>query len=95
MAFHFSQVALLAVDRAFTLRERIDLRERAERLLQQGERMQPRGNCVPWWENPDLGEEANGTSLETGNGTVSIDLPEPLASVADTAASKQRRRRRS
>lgn len=92
MAFHFSQVALRAIDRAFTLRERIDLRERAERLLQQGERMQPRGNRVPWWVNPDSGEEANGTSLETGNGTVSIDLPEPLASVADTATSKQRRR---
>ncbi|KAL9132388.1 MAG: hypothetical protein Q9175_006438 [Cornicularia normoerica] len=91
MAFHFSQVAHAAIERAFTLRERIDLRRRAERLLRQGERMQPRGNRVPWWENPYLGAEVNGTNLETGNGTISIDLPEPLASGTDTATSKRRR----
>ena len=92
MAYHFSQVALAAIDRAFTLRERIDLRRRAERLLQQGERMQPRGNRVPWWEKPGVGKEVNETSLDTGNGTVSIELPEPLVTNADTATSKRRRK---
>lgn len=92
MAYHFSQVALAAIERAFTLRERIDLRRRAERLLRQGERMQPRGNRVPWWENPEVDKEVNGTSLETGNGTVSIELPEPLVTGADTATSKRRRK---
>lgn len=92
IAFHFSQVALAAIVRAFTLRLRIDLRQRANRLLRQGERMQPRGNRVPWWEDPSLGAEVNGTSLETGNGTIFIDLPEPLASGADTAISKRRQR---
>ncbi|CAF9930722.1 MAG: hypothetical protein ALECFALPRED_004714 [Alectoria fallacina] len=91
MAFHFSSVALAAIERAFTLRERVDLRRRAERLLRQGERMQ-RGDRVPWWENSYLGKEVNGTSMETGNGTMSIDIPEPLATGADTATSKRRRR---
>ena len=92
MAYHFSQVALTAIDRAFTLRQRIDLRRRAERLLLQSERMEPRGKRVPWWENPYGTEEVHGSSLETGNGTVSIDLPEPLASGANTLTSKRRRR---
>lgn len=92
MAYHFSQIALVAIERAFTLRLRIDLRRRAERLLRQGGKMEPRGSRVPWWENPSLGEVVNVTSLETGNGTVSIDLPEPLATGADTAISKRRRR---
>ena len=93
MAFHFSSVALAAIERAFTLRERVDLRRRGERLLRQGERMQ-RGYRVPWWENPYKGEEVNGTIMETGNGTVSIDISEPLATGAgaDTATSKRRRR---
>ena len=86
MAFHFSQVALTAIDRAFTIRERVNLRQRAERLLRQGENMKPRGSHVPWWERPpSLGEEVNGTRL-------AIDVPEPLASGADTATSRRRRR---
>lgn len=92
VAFHFSQVELLAIDRAFTLRERVDLRRRGERLLRQGEKMNPRGSRVPWWENPYQGNEVNGTSLDTGSGTVSIELPEPLASGVNTATSKRRRR---
>ena len=89
MAYHFAQVALAAIERAFTLRERIDLRRRAERLLRQFENMRPRGRHVPWWLNPYRGEEVSGT---TSNGTLSIDLPKPLASGADTATSKRRRR---
>ncbi|CAF9918428.1 hypothetical protein IMSHALPRED_004304 [Imshaugia aleurites] len=92
MAYHFSRVALAAIERAFTLRERVDLRSRAERLLRQGESMKPRGKRVPWWENPYLGQEVQGTSLETGNGTVSVNLPEPLASSANTLTSKRRRK---
>ncbi len=92
MAYHLSQVALAAIERAFTLRERVDLRRRAERLLRQGQRMEPRGQRVPWWENPYRGKEVSGTSLETDNGTVSINLPEPLATGADSATSKRRRR---
>ena len=92
MAYHFAQVALEAIERAFTLRERIDLRRRAERLLRQFEKMKPRGRCVPWWANPYDEEVASGTCLEMGNGTASINPPEPLASGADTATSKRRRR---
>lgn len=89
MAYHFAQVALAAIERAFTLRERIDLRRRAERLLRQFENMRPRGRHVTWWANPYRGEEVNGTSL---NSTVSIDIPKPLAGGADTATSRRRRR---
>ena len=92
MAYHLSQVALAAIERAFTLRERIDLRRRAERLLRQGQSMEPRGQRVPWWENPYPRKEVSGTSLETDNGTVSIDLPEPLTTGANSATSKRRRR---
>ena len=92
VAFFFSQVALTAIDRAYTLREKIDLRKRATRLLKQGERMEPRGSRVPWWENPDIGEEVKGTSLDTSDGTVSIELPKPLVTGANTATSKRRRR---
>lgn len=89
MAYHFAQVALVAIDRAFTLRLRIDLRRRAERLLRQFENMKPRGRHVPWWLNPYRGEELDRTSH---NGTVSIELPKPLASGANTATSRRRKR---
>lgn len=92
MAFHFSSVVLAAIERAFTLREKVNLRQRAERLLRQGERMRPRGSRISWWERPSLGGKINGTSLEIGNGTAPIDLPGPLASGIDTATSKRRRR---
>ena len=92
MAYHFAQVALAAIERRFPLRERIDLRRRAERFLRQFEKMKPRGRCVPWWANPYEVEEVSGTCLKTSNGTVSTDTPEPLASGADTATSKRRRR---
>lgn len=97
VAFHFSQVALLAIERAYTLAHRIELRKRSSRFLRQGERMEPRGSRVPWWENPYLsGEEAHGTSVvDTGNGgTVSLELPKPVASEANTATSRRRRRAR-
>ena len=92
IALHFSRVALQAIDRAYQRWLRTDLRERAERLLAQSRRMTPRGNRVPWWENPNLGAEGNETSQDTGSGTVSIELPKPLASGADTATSRRRRR---
>lgn len=92
VAFHFSQVVIKAIGRTFLLRDRVALRKRAERLLRQGEKMKPRGNRVPWWENPGVGAEVNATSLDTGNGTVTITLPDSMASGADTASSKRRRR---
>ena len=92
VAFHFSQVVFKAIDRTLLLRDRIELRKRAERLFRQGEKMRPRGNRVPWWENPDLGAEVNATSVDTGNGTVTIILPDSVASGADTASANRRRR---
>ncbi|KAM0805562.1 hypothetical protein BDR22DRAFT_884552 [Usnea florida] len=86
VAYHFAEVLYKAIDRTFLLRDRIELRKRAERLLRQGEKMRPRGNRVPWWENPDLGAEVNATSLDTGSGTVNITLPDSQASGADTAS---------
>ena len=55
-------------------------------------RMEPRGSRVPWWENPGRGEEANETSVDTGDGTVTIELTGPMASEAGTAISRRRRR---
>ena len=88
MAFQFSQVALVAIDRSIILADRIKLRRRAERLLQQGERMVPRGSRVAWWEDPNLSEQAHGTS----SGTASIGLAKPVASGTNTATSRRRRR---
>ena len=55
-------------------------------------RMEPRGNRVPWWENPGPRVEVNETSVDTGDGTVSIELTKPVASEAGTATSRRRRR---
>ena len=55
-------------------------------------RMEPRGNRVPWWENPGVREEANETSVDTGDGTVSIELTKPVAGEAGAATSRRRRR---
>ena len=55
-------------------------------------RMEPRGSRVPWWENPGRGEEANETSVDTGDGTVTVELTGPVASEAGTATSRRRRR---
>ena len=93
VAYHFSKVELDAIDRAYTRRLKTDLRERSERLLLQSQKMNPRGHRVPWWENPYLGTEGNETSQDTGSGTVSIEFPQPLASGANTATSRRRRRR--
>ena len=92
IAFQFTRVEIAAIDRAYTLRERVDLRVRAERLRRQGMRMQPRGSRVPWWENLGPREEANETSVDTGDGTVSIELTKPVASGAGIATSRRRRR---
>ena len=55
-------------------------------------RMTPRGHRVPWWEDPGRGVEANATSVDTGEGTVSIELAKPVAGGAGTATSRRRRR---
>ena len=90
--FHFSQLLQVAVERAFNLRDRVTLRQRANLFLRQSERMGARGGHVSWWEDLAVGKEANGTSLDTGVGTVSIELPKPLATDATTVTSKPRRR---
>ena len=92
IAYQFSQIEVAAIDRAYNLRERIDLRRRAERLRRQGMKMEPRGVRVPWWENPGVREEANETSVDTGEGTGSVELTKPVASGAGTATSRRRRR---
>ena len=92
MAYQFSQVEVEAIYRTYSLRERSVLRQRANRLRRQADKMQPRGSRVPWWENPGVNGEVNKTSVHTGDGTVSIELPKPTASDAGTATSKRRRR---
>lgn len=90
--YHWSQLLQIAVERAFTLQDRVALRQRATRFQRQAKKMEPRGNRVPWWEDPDAGQEVNETSLDTGVGTVSIELSKPRPSGATTLTSKRRRR---
>lgn len=90
--YHWRQLLQIAVERAMNLQDRVALRQRATRFQQQAKKMEPRGGRVPWWENPDAGQEVNETSLDTGAGTVSIELSKPQPSSASTLTSKRKRR---
>ncbi len=94
VAHQLADVVGAAAEKELDHRKRIDLRWRELKLDQQIPRMTPRGGRVPWWDFSGLGEERNGTSLDTGDEMVPVDSLEPLASSASSTTSRRRRSRR-
>jgi len=66
-----------------------DLIIRSQRLFDQGMRMEPRGQRIPWWHVPPLPKEL--VALE--NGTVSLGLPGAANTTATGSATAKRRKR--
>ena len=83
-----------AAEKELDQRKRVDLRWRELKLDQRIPKMTPRGGRVAWWDFSDLGEEPDGTSLDTGDQIGPVDTLEPLASSASSTTSRRRRSRR-
>ena len=90
IAFVLADTALAAEGRAPRLSKLAqDLLQRSLRFFDQGVRMQPRGQRIPWWEVPRLPPDL----VAVENGTASIRLPGVANSTAtDTVTAKRKRR---
>ncbi len=61
IAWLLAQADLTASSGAFLPRMKAELRRRGNRFLAQSEMMRPRGQRIPWWRNPGVGN-TNGTN---------------------------------
>lgn len=90
MAFVLKDTALEA-EKSAPRRSKLahDLIIRSQRLFDQGMRMEPRGQRIPWWDIRPLPREL--VALESG--TVSLGLPGATNTTATGSATAKRRKR--
>ncbi len=83
IAWLLAQADLTASSGAFLPRMKAELRRRGNRFLAQSEMMRPRGQRIPWWRNPGVGN-TNGTN-DGGNRMAAILSQGVVDNNADTA----------